>query len=56
MKNNIKEAASKAHAKRAAWIVNQYTAKKKTMEQIAGVLGVTRQRISQILKSEGVSK
>lgn len=56
MKNNIKEAASKAHAKRAAWIVDQYVRKDRTMEQIANVLDLTRQRVSQILKAAGVSK
>ena len=53
MKNNIKEAAQKAHAKRAAWIVSQYE-KKGLMEPIAEALGISRTRVGQILKEAGV--
>lgn len=55
MKNIVKEAAEKAHAKRTAWAVKQFDGGK-TMEQIGNVLGISRQRVGQMLRAAGVTK
>lgn len=51
MKNAVKEATQKALQKRAAWIVKQHKGGK-TQEEIANYLGMTRQRVQQILAAE----
>lgn len=52
MKTSIKDATQKAVSKRRAWIFDQYHNKDKTQEQIANYLGLTRQRVQQILKEK----
>lgn len=51
MKNVMKEAADKARAKQRAWVLAR-TAKGDKPMQIAEKLGVSRQRVHQILKGE----
>ena len=51
MKNAVKEATQKALQKRADWILKQHKAGKKQHE-IANLLGMTRQRVQQILAAE----
>lgn len=48
MKGQFKEAIDKARAKQTAWIKAQY-AKGLTQQQIAEKIGLTRQRVQQIL-------
>lgn len=56
MKDAIKIAANKAKAKRDAWVLSQYANKKRSPTDIAKELGVSRQRVHQIIKEAGESK
>ena len=53
MKNVIQDAAGKARTKRLDWIVKQH-ASGKTRKEIREKLGVSRQRVDQLLKEAGV--
>jgi len=51
MKNAVKDATQKALQKRATWVLKQHNSGK-TQEEIASLLGMTRQRVQQILAAE----
>lgn len=56
MKGRFNEKMAANAKKRLEWIKDQYLVKDKTQQQIANVLGITRQRVNKIITDAGIKK
>lgn len=56
MKGRFNEKMAQKASKRLDWIKEQYLVKGKTQQQIANVLGITRQRVNKIITDAGITK
>lgn len=56
VKGRFNEKMAVKAEKRLEWIKDQYLVKGKTQQQIANVLGITRQRVNKIITDAGITK
>jgi predicted XRE-type DNA-binding protein len=56
VKGRFNEKMAANAKKRLEWIKDQYLVKGKTQQQIANVLGITRQRVNKIITDAGITK
>ena len=56
VKGRFNEKMAANSKKRLEWIKDQYLVKDKTQQQIANVLGITRQRVNKIITDAGIKK